>query len=134
MQAPRPRGHRALPATALAFWLGLALAALSAGCGGTTPTPPAASSAPASAMLLLSPVDGYLTRIDADGLAKVKGFTLLLEGGTEVRFAIGVLENGAQFPPGHLAEHMSTSTPVRVYYEDEAGVHVAYRIEDAPEP
>jgi hypothetical protein len=70
-------------------------------------------------------------RIDSEGLTKVKGFTLRLADGTEVPFTIGVLENGAAFPPGHLAEHMSGSTPVRVFFRDEDGARVVYRIEDA---
>jgi len=49
-------------------------------------------------------------------------------------FAIGVLENGTGFPPGHLAEHMSTSSAVRVSFREENGSRVVYRIEDAPAP
>ena len=43
---------------------------------------------------------------------------------------IGILENGAQFPPGHLAEHMANASPVRVFFRDEGGQLVVYRLED----
>jgi hypothetical protein len=79
---------------------------------------------------LASPVTGLLVKIDADGLTKVRGFRLRLADGSEADFTIGILENGAQFPPGHLAEHMSTSSPVRVFFRDDAGARVVYRIED----
>ena len=47
-------------------------------------------------------------------------------------FKIGTLENGAEFPPGHLAEHLATSSPVRVYFRAEGPDLVVYRLEDAP--
>jgi hypothetical protein len=77
-----------------------------------------------------SPVTGVLTHIDSAGLSKVTGFTMRLDDGREVTFRIGVLENGDQFPPGHLAEHLATSAPVRVYFRSEGGDLVAYRLED----
>ena len=43
---------------------------------------------------------------------------------------MGVLENGDQFPPGHLAEHLAGATPVRVFFRDENGTPTAYRLED----
>jgi hypothetical protein len=82
--------------------------------------------------VLASPVDGVLTHIDAQGLSKVTGFTMRLADGREVPFRIGVLENGDQFPPGHLAEHLATSAPVRVWFRDDGSDRVVYRIEDAP--
>ena len=116
--------------------LGAALILALSGCGSPAPTPgipgaaslvPAQSGRPAT---LPSPVTGRLTKIDAEGLTKVKGFTLRLDDGTEVPFTIGVLENGAQFPPGHLAEHMASSSAVKVFFRDEGGAHVVYRLED----
>ena len=74
---------------------------------------------------------GVLVKIDSQGLTKVRGFTLRTDAGAEIAFTIGTLENGAEFPPGHLAEHMATSSPVRVFFRDEAGTLVVYRIEDA---
>jgi len=79
-----------------------------------------------------SPVDGVLVHIDATGLSDVSGFTLRLATGRQITFRIGTLENGAQFPPGHLAEHMATSSPIRVYFRPVGPDLVVYRIEDAP--
>jgi hypothetical protein len=69
--------------------------------------------------------------VDSAGLSRVSGFTLRLADGTTEVFRIGVLENGAQFPPGHLAEHLATAAPVRVSYRPQGGELVVYRIEDA---
>lgn len=79
---------------------------------------------------LVSPVVGVLTHIDSTGLTQVTGFTLRLDDGRQVTFRIGVLENGDQFPPGHLAEHLATSVPVRVSFRQEGGDLVVYRLED----
>ncbi|MEI7742326.1 MAG: hypothetical protein WCK58_01110 [Chloroflexota bacterium] len=128
--------HTRLRRVAAPALLALALALVVAACGG--PASPSSASAPASSTAagaaVSSPIDGVLVAISAEGLAAVKGFTLRLNDGREIVFKIGVLENGAQFPPGHLAEHMATSTPVRVSFRDEAAEHVAYRLEDAPAP
>jgi len=78
-----------------------------------------------------SPVEGLLVRLDSEGLTKVEGFRLRTAAGAELDFRIGVLENGAQFPPGHLAEHMATSSRVRVFFRDAGGERVVYRLEDA---
>jgi hypothetical protein len=43
-----------------------------------------------------------------------------------------VLENGAQFAPGHLVEHQASGQPVRVWYQTDGGANVAIRLEDAP--
>jgi hypothetical protein len=97
--------------------------------------PPAASGSPAAdsgaPVELPDPVTGAVIRLDAEGLTRVTGFRLRTDDGTEQDFRIGVLENGAQFPPGHLAEHMATSTRIRVYYREEAGERVVFRLEDA---
>jgi len=105
----------------------LVVALVSGGCGdaGTTRTP--SGSLPP----LVSPVTGLLTHIEAEGLSKVTAFTLRTADGRETRFLIGILENGAQFPPGHLAEHMANASPIRVFFRDYgAGNLVAYRLED----
>jgi hypothetical protein len=70
--------------------------------------------------------------VDSAGLTDVRGFTLRATDGTETRFRMGVLENGAQFSPGHLVEHQATAEPVRVRFREEGGERVAYRIDDAP--
>ena len=61
-------------------------------------------------------------------------FTLRTNSGQQVTFRIGTLENGDLFPPGHLAEHLATSSPVRVFFRQDGADLVAYRLEDAPQP
>jgi len=122
----------------------LALAGLVVACGPSstaysTPGPndqaslvaPASATPGPSSAALGSPVTGVLTHIDSSGLAAVAGFTLRLDDGRVVAFKIGTLENGASFPPGHLAEHLGTAEPVRVYFRPQGTDLVVYRIEDA---
>lgn len=107
----------------------VALATLLAACGAspvTTPSSPSDTAVPAS-----SPVIGRVVVVDSEGLSKVRGFTLRTDAGTELAFVIGSLENGAEFPPGHLAEHLATASPVRVFFRETGGARVVYRIEDA---
>jgi hypothetical protein len=135
-------------ADALVPALAMAAVVLLGGCGagsgvGTTPgtaatsSPvPVASASPgggseSSPAAVASPVEGVIVKIDSQGLTKIAGFRLRSPGGTETDFTIGVLENGVEFPPGHLAEHMATSSPIRVFFRDEGGSLVVYRIEDA---
>ncbi len=77
-----------------------------------------------------SPVTGILTGIQSSGLTQVTGFSLRTADGRELSFRIGILENGAQFPPGHLAEHLATSSPVRVFFRVDGSDLVVYRLED----
>ena len=84
---------------------------------------------------LLNPTQtetGIVVAVDAGSLTDVRGFTIRTPDGRTVGFAIGQLDNGAQFPPGHLAEHKATAVPVRVTYRDEGGRHVAIHLVDAP--
>jgi hypothetical protein len=74
---------------------------------------------------------GIVTSIDSEGLTAVRSFTLRSQDGTEQEYAIGTLENGDEFPPGHLAEHQALVTPIRVWYRTEGGDRVAFRLEDA---
>ena len=111
---------------------GLVVAAIAAAlavgaCDTGTPAP----SSPAASVVVTSPAVGLLTGIDAEGLTKVTGFRLRTDDGAEVPFRIGILENGAEFPPGHLAEHMALTTKVRVFFREEGGERVVYRLEDA---
>jgi len=116
------------------------VAALAAACGpaaSATPGPVETASIvdPASGTpgpFPTSPLDGLIIALDAKGLSEVTGFTLRTDDGAEIVFRIGILENGVQFPPGHLAEHMATSSPVRVFFRLDTGVLVVYRIEDVP--
>jgi hypothetical protein len=144
--AHRSRARVPVLATGAAAVL-LALAV--AGCGGATPSGsgapppaspppdasasliPAASATPAPSVAVASPVEGLLTRLDAEGLVRVSGFRLRTDDGRELDFAMGVTENGVEFPPSHLAEHMATTSKVRVFFRDEAGARVVYRLEDA---
>jgi hypothetical protein len=74
---------------------------------------------------------GIVTSIDSEGLTAVRGFTLRSNDGTEQIYLVGTLENGDEFPPGHLAEHQSLATPVRVWYRTVDDERVAFRLEDA---
>ena len=100
------------------------------------PVGSASISAPASGTpgvaVPASPIDGVLTHIDSTGLTQVTGFDLRTNDGQEIPFMIGTLENGDQFPPGHLAEHLATSSPVRVWFREDGSNLVVYRLEDAP--
>ena len=77
---------------------------------------------------------GVIVGVKAEGLDRVSGFTLRTTDQGTLVFAIGGLENGAEFPPGHLVEHQATAQLVRVWYRTEAGVRVAIRLEDATQP
>jgi hypothetical protein len=75
---------------------------------------------------------GLVIDVDATGLTEVRGFTLRTDDGRTTSYRIGELENGTEFPPGHLVEHLATAERVVVYFRDESGERVAYRLEDAP--
>ncbi len=106
-------------------WLGLAL--LVAACAPAAP----GTASPATSGQPGSPVTGVITAIDSAGLDEVRGFTLRTDDGRTLGIRLGELENGTEFPPGHLGEHLATSEPVRVFFRDDSGDLVAYRIEDA---
>ena len=76
-------------------------------------------------------VVGVIVGVDSAGLDQVKGFTLRTTDQRSLVFMIGDLENGAEFPPGHLVEHQATAQPVRVWYRTEGSEKVAVRLEDA---
>jgi hypothetical protein len=111
----------------LGVLIAAALATALAACGQTRASFGPSTGTPQP---ITSPVVGRLIDIDAEGLTKVTGFTLRTDAGTEIQFDIGVLENGAEFPPGHLAEHMANASPVRVFFREENGAFVVYRLED----
>ena len=73
---------------------------------------------------------GVVVGVDSAGLAHVRGFTLRTDAGESVAFVIGDLQNGAEFPPGHLVEHQATAQRVRVWYRPEGATKVAVRLED----
>jgi len=83
---------------------------------------------------ITSPVEGVIVAVDASSLTDVRGFTLRpTTAPFSFGFKLGALENGADFPPSHLAEHQVTSEPVRVHFRLENGERVVYRLEDAPQ-
>jgi hypothetical protein len=75
---------------------------------------------------------GVVVAVDSAGLGDVRGFTLRRPGGELVEFVLSALENGSEFPPGHLAEHQATAQPVRVWFRTEGEDRLAIRLEDAP--
>ena len=77
-------------------------------------------------------VDGVAIQVESSGLASVSGFTLRTADGRELRFGLGELQNATQFAPGHLAEHVATSQPIRVWYRETAGGLEALWLEDVP--
>ena len=101
----------------------------------SSPSPtagPSASPSPTSGGVIPeSPIVGVVIDVDSEGLAAVHGFTLRTAAGLRFEFEIGELENATEFPPGHLHEHVATSSPVRVFFRVDGVRLVAYRIEDA---
>jgi hypothetical protein len=77
-------------------------------------------------------VDGVVVGVDSAGLSSVSSFRLRTDDGRTLQFGLASLGNAVQFPPGHLAEHLSNSVRVRVWYRDDGGRLVALWIEDAP--
>lgn len=78
-----------------------------------------------------SPVAGIIVAVDSSGLDQVRGFTLRTNDGETIAFTLGTLEDPTDFPPGHLKEHQTTASPVLVFFREENGALVVYRIEDA---
>ena len=72
-----------------------------------------------------------VTEVEATSLSDVCCFTLRTADGQSLRFELSALENGVQFPPGHLAEHQATATPIRVWWKPGLDARLAIRLEDA---
>ncbi len=106
-------------------------AAPSSGLGASASTPSSAIPADSASVVPDSPAAGIIASIDSAGLDQVRGFTLRTSDGQVLTFVIGILENGAEFPPGHLAEHFAAASPILVYFRVQGGQLVVYRIEDA---
>jgi len=79
-----------------------------------------------------STATGVVVAVDAASLAEVRSFTIRTPDLEVLEFAVDALENGAEFPPGHLVEHITSGEPVIVTFRVEGGVRTAIRIEDAP--
>ena len=77
-------------------------------------------------------IDGVVVEVESRGLTTVDGFTLQPVDQERLRFGLARLQNATAFPPGHLGEHVSTSMPVRVWYEETAAGLEAIWIEDVP--
>ena len=76
---------------------------------------------------------GVVVEVDTGGgLGDVSGFTLRVPGGELLTFSLRELENGVEFPPGHLVQHQADAFPVRVLYRMEGSERLAIRLEDAP--
>jgi hypothetical protein len=76
-------------------------------------------------------VVGVIVGVQSEGLDRVSEFTLRTTDQGSIVFTIGDLENGVEFPPGHLVEHQATAQPIRVWYRMEGDTKVAIRLEDA---
>ena len=88
---------------------------------------PAASPIPSGTQEL----SGVIVAVDSAGLGDVRGVTIRTADGTLVDFSLERLQNGAEFPPGHLAEHQATAEAVSIRYVERDGVRLALRIDDA---
>jgi hypothetical protein len=105
-------------------------AATATAAASTPPETPEAVPSP-TAVVPSSPVTGLIIAIERTGLTEVQGFTFRSDAGEEIPFLLGRLENEADFPPSHLAEHMAAGDVLEVYFRAEAGDLIAYRIEHA---
>lgn len=81
----------------------------------------------------MTEVTGVVVAVEGDELARIKAFTLRVAGGEVYDFELRALENAAEFPPGHLAEHQATAEPVRVSFVFDGDERLAITIEDAIE-
>lgn len=119
------------------------LVAVMAACASPAATPPDTTDEPSAAassgaspggsnvVTPDSPVAGVVVEVDSRGLNDVRSFKLRTNSGDLLTFTMGELENGDEFPPGHLTEHQAAAAPVLVFFREEGGALVAYRIEDA---
>jgi hypothetical protein len=73
---------------------------------------------------------GVVTNVLSTGLNEVSSFTLRSADGKTYTFEIGDLEDPTAFPPGHLREHMATSSPVRVFFDIDGDRLLVNRLED----
>jgi hypothetical protein len=96
-------------------------AALLLGGAGTADPPPSGT----------SQATGVIVAVDSAGLDDVRGLTLRTDRGDLLEFSLERLQNGDEFPPGHLVEHQATAEPVRIRYVEREGIRLALRIDDA---
>jgi hypothetical protein len=112
-----------------------------AACAPTTSSPspvptPSASAASQSSdsPFPTSPLDGVVIDVSQTSLVDVLAFEIRTADGREFEFKVGELDNVAEFPPGHLAEHMADSVPIRVEFHVENNELIATHLDDAPAP
>jgi hypothetical protein len=77
-------------------------------------------------------IEGVVVEVVAVSLTDVRTFKLRTADGRVLDFELSELQNGVQFPPGHLAEHQATAQRVRVWYRGGIDSLLAIRLEDAP--
>jgi hypothetical protein len=93
---------------------------------------PAPMDLPASPSPGTAEATGVVVAVESGaGLGDVSGFTLRVAGEL-LTFSLRELENGVEFPPGHLVQHQADAFPVRVVYRTEGSERLALRLEDAP--
>lgn len=95
-----------------------------------SPSPPT-SGGPSALPPVASPVDGVVIRVESEGLADVRSFTIRTFDGVILRFRVGRLDPGS-LPVGHLTEHAVTGAPIRVAFVSKGGELVAVSYADAP--
>ena len=79
-------------------------------------------------------IDGVVVGVQSLALDQVTGFSVrTIDDGT-IDFVLGELDDGTQFPPGHLVEHQAGAIPVRIWFRTVDGENLAVRLEDAPSP
>lgn len=77
-------------------------------------------------------VEGVVTEVQAASLNDVCCFKLRTADGRVLEFELIQLQNGVDFPPGHLTEHQATAQRIRVWYKGGIDSLLAIRLEDAP--
>ena len=80
-------------------------------------------------------VTGVVTSVDASSLTKLNGFTLHTDDNRTLVFKVAPdadrdPQNG--FVAGHLRTHALAATKVKIFYREENGELLAFRLEDIP--
>jgi hypothetical protein len=97
-------------------------------------TSPSAASQSSDSPFPTSPLDGVVIDVSQTSLVDVLAFEIRTADGREFEFKVGELDNVAEFPPSHLAEHMADSVPIRVEFHVENNELIATHLDDAPAP
>ncbi len=98
--------------------LTLTVMAVAAGCGGSDE----------------NAVTGVIIDVRASSFETAESITVRTKDGELWELAVDLDEESARgFPASHLRVHMAEVFPVRVWYRDDGGRHVAYHMEDVAE-